>query len=141
MKFESFDIEHLRNEVADNSRLRFGLWVVTVLLFSWLWLIWADLNVEKTLTLKQLNRKLVSLQHMDSVEVWERRSMQLNELLAKEEEGFWQAGTKGQAKAKLQTAIGGLISHDDFISPQVKVGEPSFVENLRVCAHRAAPHP
>lgn len=120
----------LRKELDTNPRLRLGVWLIAVLVFTWLSLVWSDWN----LALYENNRarlvQLESLSDIESEEAWESRRRDVAQLSRELRQQLWQAGTTGLAQAKLQTGIDRLVVREDWTSVSIRSGTPQAVDGL-----------
>ncbi len=111
-----------KRELADNPRLRAGVWaVIAILLIYWL-LVQSD---RKAAAYREYAASAASLRQAQAV----LRRQDWPQLLAaaKETEGrlaaeFWQAATPGQAQAQVQAALTQLIADMGYRNPNIQAG-------------------
>ena len=122
--------ETIKTEWQENPRLRLGVMAILVLFLSWVSLVWSDFNLEQYKQLRSLEREKISLQEIESGEVWQQRVADASSRLARLEKRVWQAETDGLAMAMLQSEIRRLLVIDDFATSSIKVGTPQPVEDM-----------
>ncbi len=128
MNLRDINVNELRAEIADNSRLRGGLWLILFLVATWVSLVWSDFNLDLYKSTRNLERDLISLQEMEPVTVWNERASAAESRLASYQKSIWRADTPGLAAAQLQAELNTLVSKDDKSSLLIKVAVPQKLE-------------
>ena len=127
---EMFDAPRLAAELKENFRLRLGVWMILVILLTWVSLVWSDANRAMYDTTRVLEREWLSLSEMESAGVWQSRLQEMEQAAASESAKIWSADSAGLAQAKVQATLGSLLLRDEFVNQSIKAGIPQPLPDL-----------
>lgn len=137
MNIRDLTPEQLQHELKSNQRLRVGVWLIGLLLLSWLSLLWSDYNSVGMAELKRVQRDRAALADIESVEVWKARLAEMQARQADAGALLGRAATESLAMARLQSQLNQLIVKDPFITLSVRIGTPQLLESIDVHRIRA----
>lgn len=130
-------LSNLIKELKDNVRLRIGLWLIIVLLLSYLV---ALLNQYQRQLETGYHKAVARLQHLQAVAQqtqWAERAVQAKALRSQLEASLWQADTQGLAQATFQQWLNTQLKSKKVENGHTQV-KPALVvpqqENLWVVA-------
>ena len=127
MNWQELKLDNIRAELAENLRLRIGLWLCLAIVLCWLSLVWSDFNAATYKDVRALQQEYVSLSEIESVEVWTQRRDDVASLQNAMAAKLWQAESESLARAKLQATMATLAKSDISQKQAISVGTPQLL--------------
>ena len=130
MNLQELSLDNIKAEVRDNFRLRLGLWLTLLILLIWVSLVWSDINYDFYKSRRALQQDALTLQDIESADVWAGRLDRASRQLSKSRSRLWSADSEGLARAKLQAELANLVPSGEGGSQVVKVGSAQAVADV-----------
>lgn len=112
------------DELRANRRLRMGLVAIIAILISYGLLEWRDRLTESQAAYRRLLTQVARLGQLEPAQLWAQRGAEAQAALKHERQRLWGQATGGQAQAKVQDWVFGLLRQIDAKNPGVRVSEP-----------------
>lgn len=131
MNLQELSVENVRAEIADNFRLRIGLWSVLGIFLVWVSLVWSDVNAMLYQSIKEQQQVYVRLQDIEGEDIWQGRLSEVQAKVSQLETKLWSADSEGLAKAKIQSELATLTKPSGVEKQVIKVGSPQLLEDFQ----------
>jgi hypothetical protein len=131
LNLQELSVENVRAEIADNFRLRIGLWSVLGIFLVWVSLVWSDVNAMLYQSIKEQQQVYVRLQDIEGEDIWQGRLSEVQAKVSQLETKLWSADSEGLAKAKIQSELATLTKPSGVEKQVIKVGSPQLLEDFQ----------
>lgn len=119
-------LEPLAQEVENNDRLRFGLYLILAIGITWLSLLLADANAElerEFINLRESHREVIGL---GDENLWQQRYAEQSDVAETLQARLWTASTENQTLASIQSTLRKLTADAGLVKPSVLIGTPQW---------------